>query len=205
MKPRAPLKPRAGLLAAFACTFLGTGVAHASGGGDNALADIGWYTLNFVILVVTLVYFARKPLQSFFADRRTQIQDQLSHAADTLAESERRHKTLQRQLVDLDRDLEEIRIRASERTESERERILADAHAAARRIENDAKAAVEREVEQAREQLRQEASELAIEIATTRLQGQINDGDRDRLIDEFVDHIESSNPASTNTPERTSH
>jgi len=177
--------------------FLETGVAHAAGGGGNPLADLGWYTLNFAILVAALVYFARKPIQSFFSDRRTQIQEQLSHAADMLGESERRHAELQRQLAEIDRDLQEIRARSSERMESERERILADAHAAAQRIENDAKAAVEREVDRAREQLRQEASELAIEIATTRLQGQINDGDRDRLVDEFIDHIENTNSAST--------
>ncbi len=182
--------------AALASSLLSTGVANASGGGeDSALADFGWYTLNFAILIAVLIFFARKPVQSFFADRRAQIQEQLGHASETLAAAERRHAELQRQLVDLDRDLEQIRVRSRERAESEREHILADANAAAQRIENDAKAAVEREVGRAREQLRQEASELAIEIATTRLQSQIDDTDRNRLIDEFIDHIESSNGA----------
>ena len=187
-----------GVLAALAGTLLTSGVARASGGEEShALADFGWYTLNFVLLVVVLVYFARKPIQSFFVDRREQIQDQLSRAAAALTAAEQRHLELQRQLVDLERDLQEIRTRTRERSESERDRLLADAKAAAQRIENDAKAAVEREIERARAELRHEASELAIEIATTRLQSQIDDSDRDRLVDEFIQHIENSNGAGT--------
>lgn len=187
------MRVRSGLLTVFVSSLLATGGAHASGGEEgNAYADFAWYTLNFVLLVVALVYFARKPVQSFFADRRAEIQEQLQRAADALSAAEQRHTELQRQLVDLDRDLQDIRARTRARAESERDRLLADAKAAARRIENDARAAVEREVDRARAQLRHEASELAIEIAATRLQSQVDDRDRDRLIDEFIDHIETS-------------
>lgn len=182
--------------AVLASSLLASSAANAAGGSEgNALADFGWYTLNFVLLLAALIFFARKPIKSFFADRRAQIQEQLEHASETLAAAERRNAELQRQLGDLDRDLQEIRERARERAESEGQRVLADANAAALRIENDAKAAVEREVERAREQLRQEASELAIEIATARLQSQIDDTDRSRLVDEFIDHIETSTSA----------
>jgi F-type H+-transporting ATPase subunit b len=188
---------RFGRLFAAASVIFWAGAAYASGGEDgDAVKNFGWYTLNFVLLVAVLIYFAKKPIQSFLADRRGQIQEQLKNATETLAAAERRHAELHRQLVDLDTDLQEIRERARERTESERDRILADATAAAERIEADAKAAVDREIERARDQLRHEASELAIELASSTLTNQVEDTDRDRLIDEFIDHIESSNGAS---------
>jgi len=184
------------LLGVLTGSLLAASVAHASGGGEgNELADLGWYTLNFVLLVAVLVYFARTPIRSFFSDRRVQIQEQLSRAADALAAAEQRHAELQRQLVDLDRDLQEIRVRTRERAEVESNRMLAEAASAARRIESDARAAVEREVERARMQLRLEASELAIEIAATRLQRGIDDRDRERLLEEFIEHVEASNGA----------
>ena len=65
--------------------------------------------------------------------------------------------------------------------ESERERILADAHAAAERIRRSAGAVVERELQQARVELRREAADLAVELAAKLLHEQVNDGDRARL------------------------
>ena len=177
--------------------LLVAGAAQASGGGEEeGHSDFLWYTVNFILLVAVLVFFARKPVQGFFSDRRKEIQQQIASASATLSEAESRHAHLQRQLVELENELDEIRRTARLRAESERERILADARASAERIENDARAAVEREVARAREQLRLDASELAIELAATRLQSQIHDGDRDRLIDEFIDRIESGGSAA---------
>lgn len=186
------------LLGALTGALVVAGAAHASGGGEgNGLADLGWYTLNFALLVAVLVYLARTPIRSFFSDRRALIQEQLRRAADALTAAEKRHAELQRQLVDLDRDLQEIRVRSRERAQAECNRMLAEAAAAARRIEEDARAAVEREVERARMQLRLEASELAIEIAATRLQSGIDDRDRERLLEEFIHHVEAANGAGT--------
>ena len=44
--------------------------AHASEGGG--LEMLLWQTGNLLLLLGVLVYFARKPLQKFFADRRDQ-------------------------------------------------------------------------------------------------------------------------------------
>ena len=47
------------ILAAITSTLLSSGVANAAGGGEgNALADFGWYTLNFVLLLAALVHRA---------------------------------------------------------------------------------------------------------------------------------------------------
>ena len=143
-----------------------------------------------LLLLAHIIYFARKPIKAFFGDRRTQIQDELRRAAELKAEAEARYTDWQRRLTDLDAELETIRATARERAETERDRIVADAEAAAERIRSDAHAAVEQELRRARERLRQEASELAIEIAAERLEEQLTDDDRSRLLDEFVQRIE---------------
>ena len=51
--------------------------AHAAEEGGSLL----YPAINFVLLLAVLVYFARKPIQTFFADRRTAIRKDLDEAA----------------------------------------------------------------------------------------------------------------------------
>ena len=165
--------------------------ALAAGGGErDIMRHLIHPALNMLLLLAVIFYFARKPIKAFFGDRRTQIQDELRRAAELKTEAEARYTGWQRRLANLDAELETIRATAKERAEAERERIVADAEAVAERIRSDAHAAVDQELRRARERLREEASELAIEIAAERLEEQLTDDDRSRLLDEFVQRIE---------------
>ena len=78
-----------------------------------------------------------------------------------------------------------------ERAEQEKAQILEDARASAERIKRDAASGVDREIERAKQALREEAADLSVELAGKLLQEQVTDGDRDRLVDEFVSDIEA--------------
>jgi F-type H+-transporting ATPase subunit b len=86
---------------------------------------------------------------------------------------------------------------ARERAEQERSQILEDARATAERIKRDAASGVDREVERAKQALRDEAADLSVELAGKLLQEQVTDGDRDRLVDEFVAEIETGGGTPT--------
>jgi F-type H+-transporting ATPase subunit b len=145
--------------------------------------------INFVLLIAVLVYFARKPVGAFFADRRTAIRKDLDEASALKRRADERYAQWQRRLVDLERELAEIRTGAQERAEAERASLLADARAAADRIRSDAANAVEHELRRARTRLREEASSLAVELASGILRDKVTAQDRDRLIDEFIERI----------------
>jgi len=172
------------------------GAAHAGGhgeesGGGHAMLLV-WQTVNFVLLLAVLAYFARKPIQNFFASRRTGIGASLDEAASLLAEAERRYAEWQRKLIDLDRDLERIRTEGHQRAQDDRELILAEAQAAAERIHKNAVATIEQELRRAQAELRNEAAVLATEIAERILREKLGDSDRDRLLDEFITRVEPS-------------
>jgi F-type H+-transporting ATPase subunit b len=176
-------------IAAFAaCVASWLAPAAALAAGDSGPL---WPALNLLLLLSVIVYFARKPVQDFFAGRRTEIEGKLEGAAAELSEAEATYAKWQRRLLELETELEEIRAKSRQRAESERERILADAHTAAERIRRDATAAVDQELRSARAALREEATQLAIEIAAERLQREVTDADRDRLLDEFIERVES--------------
>jgi F-type H+-transporting ATPase subunit b len=173
----------------LSCLIVGAPAAAESGEASVA-ESLVYPAINLALLLAVLIWFSRKPIQSFFADRRGQIQADLDTAAQLRADAEARCADLQRRLLNLDAEIENIRSLAQERAESERVRILTDAQAAAERIRSDAKAAVDQELRRARAKLREEASDLAIELAAKRLREQITDSDRDRLLDEFIEKIE---------------
>ena len=164
--------------------------AQAEGGEHGGGRDLLYWALNFVLVIGVLVYFARKPVAEFFADRRQRIQEELKAAADLRAEAEARYAKWQRRLMDLESELAGIRETSRERAAAEREHILADAAAGAERIRRDALAAVDQELRRARAQLRREAADLAIQLASEALSRQVTGADQDRLLDEFVAAIE---------------
>jgi F-type H+-transporting ATPase subunit b len=163
--------------------------AAASDESADAMHAFGWPALNLVILLAVLVYFTRKPLRAYFGQRRSDIQGELQTAADQLATAESTYTKWQRRMIDLDAELDEIRATSRQRAEAERERIIEDARATAERIRLDSAAAVDLELRRAREILREEATKLAIELASERLEREVTDADRDRLVDEFIDLI----------------
>ena len=145
--------------------------------------------INFVLLLAVLFYFARKPIQAYFGDRRAAIRKELDDAAAMKRRAEEHFAQWNRRIVDLDRELAEIRAGAQERAEAERASLLADARAAADRIRADATTAVDHELRRARAGLREEASQLAIELAAGILREKVTAQDRDRLIDEFIERV----------------
>ncbi|MCR9094495.1 MAG: F0F1 ATP synthase subunit B [bacterium] len=188
-----------GLLLFLACLTL-SGVAQAAGGGDadhDPVKEAVFQGVNLLILLGLIAYFGRGPISAFFKSRREGIQTDLSEAAALLSAAEQRNAELQRRLVDLSSEVEEIREAASRRAEEESERILADARAAADRIRSDARAAVDQELRRAQTELREEAAELALEIAAKKLTDTVSEGDRERLMDEFITRVEPGSASGT--------
>ena len=99
-------------------------------------------------------------------------------------------KDWQGKVVDLEGEIEEIRTGAHQRAEEERDQILAAARDTAERIRNDAVASVDQELRRAQEELRHEAAEIAVDLAANLLRDQVDDRDRERLMDEFITRVE---------------
>lgn len=181
---------RAAMPAVFAlAAFALPAPALAAGDGGGGM-DLFWRVLNVALLLLVLYVTARKPIQGFFRDRRDRIQGEVETAARLRKEAEERNARIQRQLAELDGELERIRRSARERAENEHDRILSDARASADRIREDARIAIEQELRRAREELRREAADLSVEIASGLLRDEITENDQQRLLDEFIDEVE---------------
>jgi len=178
---------RRGLVVALVLTSAAPAAAATEDGHGGGLF---WPVLNLALLLAVLIYFARKPVLSYLASRRDGIAKNLESSAQLLAESERKLREWSRKATHLDEELAAIRDATRRAAEAERDRILADARVTAERIQKAASAAAERELRQARAKLRREAADLAVELAGRLLREQVNETDRDRLLDEFIGRVE---------------
>jgi F-type H+-transporting ATPase subunit b len=183
---------RLALVVLLALSLPGVALASSEAGEGAGLGRLFWEITNLVLLLGVLIYFARKPIRGYFGQRRGQIHESLEGSARLLAEAEGRMNEWQAKLERLDAETVEIAANARRQAERERERILADARAAAERIRKDGQSAVEQEVRRARAALREEASDLAIELAERMLRQEVTAADRERLVDEFVARIEQT-------------
>ena len=174
------------LLLGLAQPALATEEAHEGGSLQGLLLGV----LNLAIIVGVVIYFARKPVRDYFDARRGQIQSDLQAAAALLAEAEARYAEWQHKLIDLDRDSQVVRDEGRRHAEEEAALIVAEAQAAADRIQRDAEAAVEHELRRAQAELRREAAALATEMAERILRERLVDSDRERLMDEFITRVE---------------
>jgi F-type H+-transporting ATPase subunit b len=175
--------------------------AWAAGDAEHhgpSTMDLVWQAVNLAAVLAVIIYLARKPVATFFGDRRTGIKNDIDSAAELLKQSELHFSQWQRKLVDLENEIAGIRDTARSRAEDERDQILAEARDTAERIKRDAVAAVDQELRRAREELRQEAAGLAVDFADELLKESVTDGDRERLLDEFITRVEPG-PLSAET------
>ena len=165
--------------------------ALAAGGGSGPSAsELIWQAVNLVLLLGVLFAVARKPITAYFAERREQIQNDIKSADKLLAESKKQFSEWQGKLVELEAEVQTIRDETRQRAQDERDQIVAAAHDSAERIRADAVAAVDQELRRAQVELREEAANLAVDLAASIITEQVDDRDRDRLLDEFITRVE---------------
>ena len=186
------------IVAAALVLLLMPALAMASEETGGHESKLFWHAINLLLALGVILYFARLPIRTHMAERRQNIEAGIEAARRQLAEAERQLAECNERMSSLDHEVAEIRRTVREQAENERERLLADARAAAERIRRDANIAVEQESRRAREELRNEAAEMAVRLAADLLKRQVTDSDRARLVDEFVERVESS-PTATAT------
>ena len=174
--------------------------AAAGGGGAHVEAhhdSAAWMTLaftvvNFSLFVLLMVRVARNPLRDFLAGRRREVEEALASAAEAKEEAERIQREFEAKEAGLEQQREEMIRELKEMAAKDRERALAEARETAERMKNGAQRTAESDLARARRELRAEAARLAAEIAAGRIAGQLGATDRDALLKEFLDELETN-------------
>jgi F-type H+-transporting ATPase subunit b len=173
--------------------------ALASTGGEHHEADLGTQLMllafsfvNFFIFVYLFRRFASAPLRDFLARRRTELAEAIEAAGKAKAEADAlkaEYEAKVAKLEDTKRELiEEIRGIA----EAEHQRTLESAREAAQRMRDEAQRTAQSDLERARRELRTEAARLATQLASQMITQRLDDTERQRLLNEFIERVRAS-------------
>jgi F-type H+-transporting ATPase subunit b len=169
-------------------------VAMAQDHGEAAEAEhheidwntFGWQIVDFLVLVVLLVWLARKPASEFFAKRRSDIADKLAEAERIKAEAEAKYAEYQKRLSNMGAELEELKDEIIKAGEAERDRMVVEAERKASRLRKDAEFVVEQRIKQLQKDLRAEMVQAAVDAASKVLEERTTDADQEKLTKDFI-------------------
>lgn len=169
-------------------------VFASSGGGEAEPAapwwkDYIWKIINFLLLVVILFKFAKKPMQNFFQKRTELIEKTLNEAKEAKAISLKALQEVETRLKAKDAEIEAILAASRKSGEHERDSIIAESDRLKAKILEQAKTNIDFEVKHAKEVIKAEAVELAMELAEKKLKDKLTKDEQEKLLDDSLVQI----------------
>lgn len=191
----------------------GAAAAHGGGHDDHGPKDINWfdfdkpkqppyiaYVINFGILMWIFVRFGKGPVLSGLKERRNKVKREIDEAQRMKKEAAARAKKYQKQLENLDEELDATKKALIAAAATDKERIVREAEEKAARMERDAKSLLESEVKQTRLDLTRETADLAMSAAEELLRSRITRADQERLAEDFLHQLAARGTGSRPTP-----
>jgi F-type H+-transporting ATPase subunit b len=172
---------------------------EAPGGGHHGgpihLRDIlknpefGAAAINFVLLLILLRRFGKRPISSFLGDRRRVMERHMNEAAEHKAKAEALHKEYSERLAQLDRELQQLRDDIARSAEDDKKAIAADAEETARRLRAETESLIDQHRKALTADVRREVVESAVAAAEQVLRSAITPGDQQRLADVYAQKV----------------
>ena len=162
----------------------------AHGGGGIPWGEVLKQAINFAILAGVLVYFLRKPVSSFLAERSELLRKAIDDAAKARREAAEKLAAVEARLANLSGEIAQMNARMDAEAGAEVEKIRKAYAAEIAGIRVQAEFAGQQELKKAREELRREASELATRAAEELVRRTLTPEDQERLVRENIQKIE---------------
>lgn len=176
--------PLQGIVLFFA--FLGDAWASEAGAAQHLnWTDFTYRTVAFVILVAILTKLLRKPIAGFLNSRREEIQRMLEELEAKTAEARKKSVDIQAKIASAEEESRKIVDELIAEGEAERKKIIEAAHRQADYITQQARIAIQQEVQAARDSLKDEVADLSVSAAEEVLRNKMLAEDQERLIREF--------------------
>jgi F0F1-type ATP synthase membrane subunit b/b' len=177
--------------AIFAAAFFpqAAHAAQAGGAERGSWLLLTFFTINFVLFIGMLVYFAGPVARKFFADRAVTIRTALSRASSALAEAEDIANKAAARMAALPAELKKLGEELEQETAFQVGKVAELAKTTAERIHRDTTMSSSALSEAARRRVRAQLAESAASLASGMIGRDFQRDDQGRLIDGFMDKL----------------
>jgi F-type H+-transporting ATPase subunit b len=155
------------------------------------LVNFGLQIVATIILFLVIKHYLWKPMTKLIESRQELISNELTDASHAKKSADRDLVHAQKKLQEARREADEIVTLAKRRADKVREEIISDAHQAAHKEVEQAKADIEFERKQVQDEMKRQIIDVAIMVAEKVVSEEINEEKHGALINEFIDEVSS--------------
>ena len=189
-----PVKKNKAVIISYVLLFLAVSVSTAlcasgEGGTKGWVSTDTFRVMNFVVLVVALVFVLRKPLSQALNSRIKVIKAQLDDLEAQKAEAEKKLAEYNEKLAQLEKEAEKIVEDYVRQGNEAKARILKEAEASAEKLQVQARRNIEHEFGQAKLELQKEIFEKSLVKAEEIIRSKFSGEDQDRIVDDYLKKV----------------
>jgi F-type H+-transporting ATPase subunit b len=159
--------------------------------GDHGSLQTIAKLVNFAALVGILVYFLKAPITRYLADREDTVRRDLVAAETLRATAQTQLADVEARLEALPGELEALAARGRDELGRERERLKASMLREREKLLESTRREIELQSRVARRDLTEHAADLAMDLARTKIAGEITPEDQNRLVDRYAAEVRS--------------
>ena len=176
------------LSAVLTALFVSGSEALAAENAENwrTTYDLVMRWVNFAIIAILLVKFAKTPLKNFLSDRKGQIERKIKAHEQQKEEIEEKITEAQKMLDDSVIRFEKIKQTIIETGERKKQEIIEDAQRESQMLLEATQHKIEHQIREATNTIRSELIEAAVALAEKRLPAEITAVDQQKLTDLFL-------------------
>jgi len=145
--------------------------------------------VNFAIIASVVVYFARKPIRDFFANRSAEIAKAMQESKETRERAVAALADMERKIKEMEAETGRMVADAQARGEKDRQALVEEGRKVAQDIEAQVKQGIDVELHKAKTALAAEASLLSLDLAEGRIKEKISGQDHERIVKEYISKV----------------
>ncbi len=177
-------------------TVMFTAIALAEeaehGGHEEAVTFMGdWLPrlVNFAIIAGVVVYFSRKPIRDFFANRSAEIAKNIRESHDARERAVAALADLEQKIKEMEAETGRMVADAQARGEKDKKELVEEGKKVAQDVQAQVKQGIDSELNNAKAALAAEAALLALDLAEGRIKQKINSQDHERIVKEYITKV----------------
>jgi F-type H+-transporting ATPase subunit b len=174
----------------FAASVFAEEAAH--GGHEETLTFMGdWLPrlVNFAIIASVVVYFSRKPIRDFFANRSAEIAKAIQDSREARERAVAALADLEQKIKGMEAETGRMVADAQARGEKDKKTLVEEGRKVAQDVQAQVKQGIDSELSKAKAALAAEASLLALDLAEGRIKQKMNNQDQERIVKEYISKV----------------
>ncbi len=188
------IKKIIGIVAITTGNLLLAAIAFASGAaeGHESITFMGdWLPrlVNFAIIASVVVYFARKPVRDFFANRTAEIAKAIQESHEARERAVAALEDMERKIKDMEAETGRMVADAQTRSEKDKQSLIEEGKKVAQEVQTQVKQGIESELHKAKTTLAADAALLSLDLAEGMIKDKISNQDHERIVKEYISKV----------------